>query len=106
MHAVADVIGLRLAHRLNHARSLHSLAIESRDENRTVIIRPEPVDDHEAIRRVVADAFGSDRKAQLVDRIRASPEYVDEIALVAETHSEVVGYVMISIEHANMGASG
>ncbi len=59
-------------------------------------IRPESPDDHEAIRRVVAAAFGSDVEADLVDRIRASPEYVAEGALVAADDGTVVGHVMIS----------
>lgn len=61
-----------------------------------MIIRPESISDHAAIRRVVAAAFGSDTEADLVDRIRASPEYVPEMALLAELGGEVVGHVMIS----------
>ena len=61
-----------------------------------MIIRPEQPADHPAIRRVVAAAFGSDVEADLVDRIRASPEYVAEMALVAEVDGEVAGHVMIS----------
>jgi putative acetyltransferase len=45
---------------------------------------------------VVAAAFGSDTEARLVDRIRASPEYVPVKALVAEIDGEIVGHVMIS----------
>ena len=59
-------------------------------------IRPETSADHEAIRDVVAAAFGSDVEAQLVDRIRASPEYVADLALVACSDGEVVGHVMVS----------
>ncbi len=61
-----------------------------------VLIRPEHSDDGDAIHRVVAGAFGSEVEAQLVERIRASPEYVPEMALVAEVDDEVVGHVMIS----------
>jgi putative acetyltransferase len=45
---------------------------------------------------VVAAAFGSETEALLVDRIRDSPEYVPEMALVAEVDGEIVGHVMIS----------
>ena len=45
---------------------------------------------------VVSAAFKSQVEADLVDRIRASPEYVPELALVAEVDGEVVGHVMIS----------
>lgn len=59
-------------------------------------IRTESPDDHEAIRRLVAAAFQSEAEAELVDRIRASAEYVPEMALVAVVDGEVVGHVMIS----------
>lgn len=57
---------------------------------------PESPDDYAAIRRVVAAALGSEAEAILVGRIRASPEYVPEMALVAEIGDELVGHVMIS----------
>ncbi len=66
------------------------------DTHPTIGIRPEAPADHEAIRRMVAAAFGSDAEADLVDRIRSSPEYVAEMALVAETDGEIVGHVMVS----------
>ena len=59
-------------------------------------LRPETPDDHDAISAVVAAAFGSDAEARLVDAIRASPNYVPELALVAEIDGIVVGHVMIS----------
>ena len=74
----------------------------------SVVIRPESVDDHDAIGRVVAAAFESEALSELVDRIRASPEYVPEMALVAVAaregdgerdgagDGEIVGHVMIS----------
>jgi len=62
----------------------------------SLAIRPEAPADHLAISRVVAAAFGSQTEADLVDRIRASPEYVPEIALVAERDGAIVGHVMIS----------
>jgi len=68
-----------------------------------VVIRPEETADVERIRAVVASAFGSDVEADLVDRIRASPEFVPELSLVAEVDGEVVGHVMISdavVRHA------
>ena len=60
------------------------------------LIRRETARDHAAIRQVVAAAFKSQVEAELVDRIRASPEYVPELALVAENDGMVVGHVMIS----------
>jgi putative acetyltransferase len=61
-----------------------------------LIVRLERAHDHSAIRALVADAFGSAVEAELVERIRASPEYVPEMALVAELDGEIVGHVMIS----------
>lgn len=61
-----------------------------------VVVRPESPDDHDAIRRIVAAAFQSEVEAALVDRIRASREYVPEMALVAEAGGEIVGHVIVS----------
>lgn len=59
-------------------------------------IRPESTDDHGPIRTVVTAAFDSAAEAELVDRIRASPEFVPEMALVAEDGDRIIGHVMIS----------
>jgi putative acetyltransferase len=61
-----------------------------------LVVRPERAGDHDAIRQVVAAAFGSAAEADLVERIRASSEYVPELALVAELDGRVVGHVMVS----------
>jgi putative acetyltransferase len=62
-----------------------------------LVIRSERPDDHAAIARVVAEAFESPVEAALVDRIRSSPQYVAEMALVAEDAAgTIVGHVMIS----------
>ena len=61
-----------------------------------MVIRTEHDADHAAIRRVVAAAFGSDVEADLVERIRASAEYMPDLALVAVVAGRVVGHVMIS----------
>ncbi|BAN00966.1 GNAT family N-acetyltransferase [Ilumatobacter coccineus] len=66
------------------------------EEHTPIVIRPESSDDHSVIRDVVAAAFDSDVEADLVDRIRASPEYVPDMALVAEVDGDVVGHVMVS----------
>lgn len=63
-------------------------------------IRIEQISDHQQIRRVVAEAFGSDVEPDLVERIRASSEFVPEMALVAENglagDRQIVGHVMVS----------
>jgi putative acetyltransferase len=63
----------------------------------TPVIRRSSASDHGAIRRIVADAFGSEAEADLVERIRASPEYEPSMDLVADLDDlGVVGHVMIS----------
>jgi putative acetyltransferase len=69
------------------------------------IIRPEEARDHGAIAAAVAAAFGSQREADLVDAIRSSPEYIPELALVAEVGGEVVGHVMVSYTALDNGES-
>ena len=63
---------------------------------RAVTIRAERPADHDEIREVVAAAFGSEAEAHLAELIRASPEYVADMALVAEADGEIVGHVMVS----------
>ncbi|HUS42454.1 MAG TPA: N-acetyltransferase [Ilumatobacteraceae bacterium] len=61
------------------------------------MIRRATTADHASIRVVVAAAFGSDAEADLVERIRVSPEYEPSMDLVAERDDlGVVGHVMIS----------
>lgn len=75
------------------AEQLYRLAL---DEPAAVTIRPETHDDVDAIRQVVTAAFGSRVEADLVDRIRTSPGYLPDVALVANVGGEIVGHVMIS----------
>lgn len=65
-------------------------------DKRSVLIREESVADRPAVREVVAAAFGSTAEADLVERIRESPQYVPDLSLVAVIESQVVGHVMIS----------
>jgi putative acetyltransferase len=59
-------------------------------------IRAEDAGDFDEIDHVVSQAFGSPREAQLVRNIRASQEYVPELAIVAVVDDEIVGHVMVS----------
>lgn len=62
-----------------------------------VVIEPERPADHEAIGEVVRAAFVDEPEvARLVDLIRASPQYLPELALVARRGDAVVGHVMVS----------
>jgi putative acetyltransferase len=60
------------------------------------LIRAERDDDHDGIAVVVAAAFKSQVEADLVAAIRSSPQYIPELALVAERDGEVIGHVMVS----------
>jgi putative acetyltransferase len=62
-----------------------------------VVIEQERTEDHEAIGEVVRAAFVDEPAvARLVELIRASPQYLPELALVARSGGAVVGHVMIS----------
>lgn len=68
-------------------------------------IRVEDAADHDPTARVVAAAFGSSAESELVDAIRASPEYVPELSLVAQIDGVIVGHVMISDASLEDGAT-
>lgn len=59
-------------------------------------IRPEHPADFAAIHDAVAAAFNHTAEADLVEAIRASPNYIAELSLVAESDGAVCGHVMIS----------
>jgi putative acetyltransferase len=63
-----------------------------------MIVRQERPGDFAAIDAVLRDAFGDegDLVVRLVGGIRASPEAIPELALVAEDDSGVVGHTMLS----------
>jgi putative acetyltransferase len=66
-----------------------------------VIIQPERPDDVVAIRDLVRRAFHHHPSvADLVDLVRASPQYVAELSLIARTGHRVTGFVMLS--HADV----
>jgi putative acetyltransferase len=63
-----------------------------------LVIRPEEVADYPSIEAVVRAAFARhpDEVAGFVERIRASEQFVPELALVAEDASGVIAHVMLS----------
>jgi putative acetyltransferase len=71
-------------------------------------IRVERPVDRPAVAEVVAAAFGSPREARLVELIRASPNFIPDLSLVAECEDRVAGHVMISFAslHAHDGEHG
>ena len=69
-------------------------------------IEPERLQDVVAVRNVVRRAFDHHQcVADMVDLIRASPQYIPELTLTARIGQDVVGFVMLS--HAEVvGADG
>ena len=61
-----------------------------------MIVRPETAADHEAVARLVTDAFGTDGEARLIEVLRASPGHIPELSLVAEVEGIVVGHILFS----------
>ena len=62
----------------------------------SVAIRPERPGDAEPVRSLLRAAFGVEKVVTLVDRIRASPGFLPDLSLVAESDGAVVGHVMLS----------
>lgn len=69
-----------------------------------VSVRAERDADYDEINGVVCLAFKREDHGQLVRDIRASPEYIPELALVAVDGDRVVGHVMVS--HAELHNDG
>jgi putative acetyltransferase len=69
-----------------------------RSVGEVVVIRPERHAEHAVIAEVVRAAFVEhpDEVASFVERIRASEQFVPELALVAEDPSGVIAHVMLS----------
>ena len=69
-----------------------------------MIIRQEEPKDHNAVFKLVANAFKdeqyTDHKEQfLVDRLRKSAAFIPELSLVAEIDSEIIGYILLTKIH-------
>jgi putative acetyltransferase len=60
-----------------------------------VDIRPETPTDYEAVGNTVEEALRPN-EARLVELMRQSNNYVDDLALVAQEEREVVGYALFS----------
>jgi len=75
-----------------------SFSVDRRVLDESLVIRPEREADGPAIAEVVRAAFVThpDEVASFVERIRASEQFVPQLALVAEDASGVIGHVMLS----------
>lgn len=67
------------------------------------MIRPERPGDEDVIRIVETAAFGKEREARIVDRIRASDAFIPELSLVAEEAGAIVGHVIVSLGRVEPG---
>jgi len=61
-----------------------------------MIVRPETPSDYEAIGELLRSAFGGAEESELVRSLRASDNYVPDLALVAEEEGKVVGHIVFS----------
>lgn len=61
-----------------------------------MIVRETTAADHEAVDRVLTDAFGGPAEARLVELLRDSDAYVADLELVAEVDGEVVGHILFT----------
>jgi len=61
-----------------------------------MLVRTETTVDHEAVRKILIDAFDGPDEALLVDLIRRSDRFVPELSIVAEVGGTVVGHILFS----------
>jgi len=63
-----------------------------------IIIRPEQTDDFAQINELLDSAFEGDDESKLVQRIRQSADYINELTLVGEEpdSKRIVGFAMLS----------
>lgn len=61
-----------------------------------MIVRPETPADHQAVARLHTEAFGGPAEARLVDLLRGTDDFVEDLSLVAERDGEVVGHILFS----------
>ena len=62
-----------------------------------ILIRPETAEDLTAIYRLNSLAFGGESEARLVDELRKSPSYSEELSLVAVADGKVIGHILFSL---------
>lgn len=61
-----------------------------------VVLRPEEPADEDRIRTAVVHAFESSVIGELVDRLRASPDWVPGLSFVAEREERIIGHVLFT----------
>lgn len=81
--------------RHREGRPCHTAAVDPRTAE-ALTLRPERRGEEAATRAVVADAFGGELEARLVDTLRASPDWIDGLSFVADLGGHVVGHVLFT----------
>ena len=71
-------------------------AVPHRSPATIVEIRPVLRADYADIHQLVRIAFGQDNEAILVERLRASQDYIPDLELVAVGEAQIVGHIMIT----------
>ncbi len=61
-----------------------------------VDIREETREDQSSIHRLLAEAFGRENEAGLVDKLRNSPAYIPELSLVALVDGSIAGHILFT----------
>ena len=59
-------------------------------------VRAEQTGDYEQIEAVLDGAFQGHEEAELVERIRRTAEYINELTLVATKGTQILGFIMLS----------
>ena len=60
-------------------------------------IRKETHADRASVRQLLIDAFGQEDEAALVDRLRKTDDYVEDLALVATENDLIVGFILFTL---------
>ena len=61
-----------------------------------MIIRTETKNDYNAIKAIHDLAFGHDVESALIERLRASKDYNQELSIVAEENGQVIGHILFT----------
>ena len=61
-----------------------------------ITIRQEVGTDYNVVYKITEQAFGQKSESVLVERLRQTDEFVQELSLVAVVHDEVVGHCMLT----------
>ena len=59
-------------------------------------IRPELQTEYQLVEKVNRDAFNRDEEANLVQKLRSTPNYIPELSLVACNKNEIIGHIMFT----------